>query len=56
MVEKLEYSILKIIDDDNVFFYFIDELLLFDKEFYMVYNYRFIEYGCLYVFIIDVCL
>lgn len=56
MVEKLEHSIPKIIDDDNAFSHFIDELLLFDKELYMVHNYRSIEHGCLHVLTTDACL
>ena len=56
VVEKLEHSIPKIIDDDNVFSHFIDELLLFDKELYMVHNYHSIEHGCLHVLTSDACL
>lgn len=55
-MEKLEHSIPKIIDDDNAFSHFIDELLLFDKELYMVHNYRSIEHGCLHVLTAGVCL
>ena len=56
VVEKLEHSIPKIIDDDNAFSHFIDELLLFDKELYMVHNYRSTEHGCLHVLTSDACL
>lgn len=56
VVEKLDHSIPKIIDDDNAFSHFIDELLLFDKELYMVHNYRSIEHGCLHVLTTDACL
>ena len=56
VVEKMEHSIPTIIDDDNAFSHFIDELLLFDKELYMVHNYRSIEHGCLHVLTSDACL
>ena len=56
VVEKLEHSIPKIIDDDNAFSHFIDELLLFDKELYMVHKYRSIEHGCLHVLTTGACL
>lgn len=49
VVEKLEHSIPHIIDDDNAFSHFINELLLFDKELYMAHNYRSVEHGCLHV-------
>ena len=56
VVEKLEHSIPQIIDDDNSFSHFIDELLLFDKDLYMVHNYRSIEHGCLHVLTTGTCL
>ena len=56
VVEKLEHSIPQIIDDDNSFSHFVDELLLFNKELYMAHSYHSTEHGCLHVLTTGACL
>lgn len=56
VVQKLEYSIPQIIEDDNLFSHLIDELLLFNKELHVVHSYQSTHHSCLQVLASDACL